>query len=95
MTKLLAAWPREGDIELFMVEFRSAAQRNSEGNATGVLERAICVEGVVEIGIQDELHVLGLGDMLTFDAAQPHFSRSKTDVSRLLVLHHYPRVVDD
>jgi transcriptional regulator with XRE-family HTH domain len=90
VARLLASWPSRGEVELAIVDLAAGARRDSHGNAPGVLERAVCVEGIVEVGTAGQSSVLNPGDMMTFAADQPHFYQPVGGPGRLAVVQQYP-----
>lgn len=91
VAQLLANWPGDGDVELAIITLRAGARRDSQGNSPGVLERAVCVDGTVEVGAGEVSDVLEVGDMTTFAADQKHFYRAVNGATRLVVVQQYPR----
>ena len=91
--QLLASWRNNGEVEISVVTLAPNAKRDSRGNAPGVVERAICMDGLVEVGPDDATTLLEPGDMLTFRADQPHIYRSRGEGGRLLVVQQYPAAV--
>lgn len=91
VAQLLASWPGDGDVELAVITLKAGARRDSQGNSPGVLERAVCVEGTVEVGAGEGSDVLEVGDMTTFAADQKHFYRAVNGAARLVVVQQYPR----
>lgn len=89
--QLLANWPGGGDVELAIITLKAGARRDSKGNSPGVLERAVCVSGTVEVGAGEGSDVLEVGDMTTFAADQKHFYRAVNGAARLVVVQQYPR----
>lgn len=89
VAKLLAGWPANGEIEIAVVELAADARRDSLGNAPGVLERAVCVAGHIEVGTRGHSALLGVGDLITFRADQPHFYHAVNGSGRLIVVQQY------
>jgi transcriptional regulator with XRE-family HTH domain len=92
VAQLLASWPGDGDVELSVVTLKAGARHNSQGNAPGVVERTVCVEGIVEVGTGEGSHALEPGDMMTFAADQRHFYQAVNGAAKLVVVQQYPRV---
>lgn len=90
VAQLMAGWRNLGEVELAVVSLAAGARRNSLGNAIGVVERALCVQGVVEVGPNERTKVLEVGDMLTFLAHQPHIYHALGGPARLVVVQQYP-----
>lgn len=88
--RLLVGWQGKGEIEMALVTLEADARRDSAGNAPGVIEHAVCVEGVVEVGASDQSAVLNVGDLIVFAADQPHFYQAVGGTCRLLVVQQYP-----
>lgn len=89
VAKLLAGWPANGEIEIAVVTLAVDARRESQGNAPGVIERAVCVEDRVEVGSRDRSALLGIGDVITFRADQQHFYQAVGGPGRLVVVQQY------
>jgi len=90
IVRLMAGWRNSGEVEVAIVTLAANAVRNSKGNAPGVIERAVCVEGLVEVGPVGASLLLEPGDMLTFRADQPHLYRARAQGGRLVVVQQYP-----
>jgi transcriptional regulator with XRE-family HTH domain len=90
VAQLMASWHNSGEVEVSVVTLAPDAKRSSRGNAPGVVERAICISGLVEVGPDGAMALLEPGDMITFRADQPHIYRSRADGGRLLVVQQYP-----
>lgn len=90
VAKLMAGWRANGEIEVAIVTLAPGARRESSGNAAGVIERAICVEGDVEVGTRDRSAVLAVGDLILIHADQPHFYHAIGGPGRLVVVQQYP-----
>lgn len=93
VARIMAGWQSSGEIEIAVVTLAANARRESKGNAPGVTERAVCVEGTVEVGTPGRSAVLGVGDLLTFRADQPHFYHAIGGPGRLVVVQQYSAVV--
>lgn len=93
IAQLMASWQGVGEVEVSVVSLAPNAERNSRGNAPGVVERALCAEGIIEVGPADKPVVLTPGDMLTFRADQPHIYRAREDGGRLFVVQQYPPAI--
>lgn len=93
IAQLLAGWRTAGEVEVAVVTLAPNATRNSRGNAGGVVERAICMSGLIEVGPEGSSSLLEPGDMLTFRADQPHIYRARAEGGRLLVVQQYPSAV--
>jgi transcriptional regulator with XRE-family HTH domain len=93
VAQLLAGWRTTGEVEVAVVTLAPHAVRRSRGNAAGVIERAVCMSGLVEVGPEDGSSLLEPGDMLTFRADQPHIYRARAEGGRLLVVQQYPPAV--
>jgi len=89
VAQLMASWRNSGEVELSVVSLAPHATRSSRGNSAGVIERAICMSGLVEVGPDNEMALLGPGDMITFRADQPHIYRSRESGGKLLVVQQY------
>ncbi len=93
VAQLLAGWRTAGEVEVSVVTLAANATRRSRGNAPGVVERAVCMAGLLEVGPEDASTLLEPGDMLTFRADQPHIYRARAEGGRLLVVQQYPPAV--
>lgn len=93
IAQLLAGWRNPGEVEIAVVTLAANAKRISKGNAAGVIERAVCMSGLIEVGPEGATTLLEPGDMLTFRADQPHVYRARTEGGRLLVVQQYPSAV--
>lgn len=91
VAQLLANWRGDGDIELSVVTLEAATRHNSRGNTPGVLERAVCVEGIVEVGTEEGTHTLERGDLITFSSDQEHYYKSVEGGAQIVVVQQYPR----
>ena len=89
VARLLAGWQSHGEIEIAVVTLSANARRASKGNSPGVVERVVCAEGNVEVGTTGRSAVLGVGDLLTFRADQPHFYQAIGGPGRLVVVQQY------
>lgn len=90
VAQLMAGWHNTGEVELAVVTLAPNALRNSRGNTPGVVERVICVSGLVEVGPEGASRLLEPGDMLTFRADQPHRYHARSEGGRLFVVQQYP-----
>lgn len=90
VAQLLTSWRNSGEVEVSVVTLAPNAVRQSRGNSPGVVERAICMSGLVEVGPDALMTLLEPGDMLTFRADQPHRYRARSDGGRLIVVQQYP-----
>lgn len=88
--KLLLGWQARGEIEIAFVSLEHGARRDSPGNAPGVIERVVCVQGEVDVGLPDNYSTLGVGDLITFRADQPHFYHAPDGPGELVVIQQYP-----
>jgi transcriptional regulator with XRE-family HTH domain len=91
VSRLLAGWEVDGEIEVYTTTMDDGAHRHSDSHGAGVIEHAIVVEGRVEIGIADESIELGPGDLMSFPADQPHDYRAIDGPTRVVGIHQYPR----
>jgi transcriptional regulator with XRE-family HTH domain len=92
VAQLMAGWRNSGEVEVSIVSLAANAKRDSRGNAPGVVERVICIDGVVEVGPDGGAMVLERGDMLTFRADQPHHYHARENGGQLVVVQQYPSV---
>ncbi|RZT60646.1 XRE family transcriptional regulator [Microcella alkaliphila] len=92
VAQLMASWRNSGEVEVSIVSLAPNAKRSSRGNSLGVVERAVCLSGLVEVGPDESMTLLEPGDMITFHADQPHIYRARADGGRLLVVQQYPFV---
>lgn len=91
VAQIMAGWQSRGEVELVIVTLASGARRNSRGNAPGVVERALCVKGEVEVGtVGGRSAVLREGDIMTFAATPPHYYWAPNGPGRLVVVQQYP-----
>lgn len=88
--QLMASWQSTGEVELCVVSLAPHARRSSAGNAPGVMERVVCLEGPVEVGPEGRLTSLWPGDMLAFRADQPHVYQAGEHAVRMVVVQQYP-----
>ncbi|WP_308797535.1 helix-turn-helix domain-containing protein [Agromyces silvae] len=88
--QLLSLWRPTGEVELCVMIFGDRAKRNSEGNAPGIIERVLCVEGRVRVGTDLDSAELDPGDMFTFPADRPHFYHALGGPARLVTVQQYP-----
>ncbi|MGC0251842.1 helix-turn-helix domain-containing protein [Pseudactinotalea sp. Z1748] len=88
--KLLLGWQARGEIEIAFVSLDRGARRDSPGNAPGVVERVVCVQGEVEVGLTDNYSTLRVGDLITFRADRPHFYHAPHGPGELVVVQQYP-----
>jgi quercetin dioxygenase-like cupin family protein len=93
IAQLMAGWRNSGEVEVSNVSLAPNAHRDSRGNAPGVIERVICVDGLVEVGPDGASVLLEAGDMLTFRADQAHRYHARENGGRLLVIQQYPTTV--
>jgi transcriptional regulator with XRE-family HTH domain len=93
VAQLLAGWRNTGEVEVSVVTLAANAKRESKGNAPGVVERAVCMRGLVEVGPEGATTLLEPGDMLTFRADLPHVYRARREGGQLLVVQQYPSAV--
>lgn len=89
IARLLSSWQGHGEVELSIVSLGDSAERNSRGNAAGVIERAVCMSGTVEVGPVGRSTVLTPGDMVSFAADQPHVYRAIGGPGELIVVQQY------
>lgn len=88
--QLLSLWRPSGEVELCVMVLGDRAKRNSQGNAPGIVERAICIEGRVHVGTEQGSAELEPGDMFVFAADQPHFYHAIGGPARLVTVQQYP-----
>jgi transcriptional regulator with XRE-family HTH domain len=91
ISRLLAGWEVDGEIEFYTTTIDRGARHDSESHGTGVIEHTLVTDGRVEVGIGGEALELGPGDLISFPAAQPHYYRAVDGPARLVGLHQYPR----
>ena len=91
VSRLLAGWEVDGEIEFYTTTIDAGARHDSESHGTSVIERTLVIDGRVEIRIGTETLELGPGDLISFPAAQPHHYRALGGPVRLVGLHQYPR----
>jgi transcriptional regulator with XRE-family HTH domain len=91
VSRLLAGWEVDGEIEFYATTIEGGARHDSESHGTSVIEHTLVIDGRVEIGIGSETLELGPGDLISFPAAQPHHYRAVAGPARLVGLHQYPR----
>ncbi|HET7128498.1 MAG TPA: XRE family transcriptional regulator [Gaiellaceae bacterium] len=91
VSRLLAGWEVDGEIEFYRTTIEGGARHDSESHGTSVIEHTLVIDGRIEIGIGGELLELGPGDLISFPAAQPHHYRALDGPVRLVGLHQYPR----
>jgi transcriptional regulator with XRE-family HTH domain len=91
VSRLLAGWEVDGEIEFYTTTIEGGARHDSESHGTGVIEHTLVIDGRIEIGIGSETLELGPGDLISFPAAQPHHYRALKDPARLVGFHQYPR----
>lgn len=90
LAQLMSLWKPTGEVELCVMTLGHEARRDSKGNAPGIVERALCVEGRVRVGTEKGSAELGPGDMFIFNAAQPHFYHALGGPARLVTVQQYP-----
>lgn len=90
ITHLLSGWIGRGEVELSIVTIAAEGRFVSKGNASGVVERVICVDGVVEVGTGSRSDVLTPADLITFPGDQPHFFRAMNGAARVITVQQYP-----
>ncbi|MFC4224252.1 helix-turn-helix domain-containing protein [Lysinibacter cavernae] len=90
IAQLVSAWRNSGEIEISVVTLAQDGKRDSRGNAAGVIERVVCMRGLVEVGPVGASVLLEPGDMLMFRADQPHIYHARGEGGRLLVVQQYP-----
>jgi transcriptional regulator with XRE-family HTH domain len=90
-SRLLAGWEVDGEIELYLTTIDAAACHDSDSHGAGVIERALVVDGRVEITVGDESVELRAGDLVSFPADRPHHYRAIGGPARLVGTHQYPR----
>lgn len=93
VAQLMASWRNSGEVEVSIVTLASHAKRDSRGNAPGVIERVICMEGLVEVGPAGAVTLLEPGDMIAFRADQPHVYQARDHGARMVVVQQYPASV--
>lgn len=91
--QLLSLWRPAGEVELCVMTLGDCAKRDSQGNAPGIVERVLCVEGRVNVGTVQGSAELDPGDMFTFAADQPHFYHAIGGRARLVTVQQYPEHV--
>jgi transcriptional regulator with XRE-family HTH domain len=91
VSRLLAGWEVDGEIEFYATTIERGARHDSESHGTSVVEHTLVIKGRVEIGIGNETLELGPGDLISFPAAQPHHYRALGGPAHLVGLHQYPR----
>jgi transcriptional regulator with XRE-family HTH domain len=91
ISRLLAGWEVDGEIEFYTTTIGRDALHHSESHGTSVIEHTLVIDGRVQIGIGSETLELGPGDLISFPAAQPHHYRAVGGPARLVGLHQYPR----
>ncbi|MGC0273325.1 helix-turn-helix domain-containing protein [Pseudactinotalea sp. Z1739] len=89
VAKILSGWRADGEIEIAVVTLADGARRDSRGNAPGVVERVVCVQGTVAVGTEESSAELGVGDLIRFRADQPHFYAAIAGPGRLVVVQEY------
>jgi transcriptional regulator with XRE-family HTH domain len=90
VARLMASWDVNGTIEIYVLEIPAGARRESDGHGFGVVEHAMTVEGRVDIGLAGESAALGVGDLITFPADQPHHYEAIDGPARVFAIHEYP-----
>ncbi|MCK6065862.1 MULTISPECIES: XRE family transcriptional regulator [Microbacterium] len=90
VAQLMAGWRSSGEVELAVVTLAPHALRHSKGNAAGVIERVVCVNGPVDVGPVGATSRLHQGDMLMFPADQAHVYEAGENGARLVVVQQYP-----
>lgn len=88
--QLLSLWRPSGEVELCVMTLGDSAKRNSKGNAPGIIERVLCVEGRVHVGTDQGSAELEPGDLFIFAADQPHFYHALGGPARLVTVQQYP-----
>jgi transcriptional regulator with XRE-family HTH domain len=91
VSRLLAGFEVDGELEIYMTTIEAGARRDSDSHGAGVIEHAVVVEGRVEVGIGDDVVELGPGDLMSFPADQPHHYRAIDGSALIAGLHQYPR----
>lgn len=89
VANLLALWRPSGEVELCIMTFGDSAKRDSDGNAAGITERAVCIEGRVHVGTAQDSAELNPGDMFVFAADQPHFYHAIGGPARMVTVQQY------
>jgi transcriptional regulator with XRE-family HTH domain len=59
-------------VEFYELELKHRGSEDAEPHAPGTRENLVVAEGRVEIGVDDQRHLLGPGDAIVFDADVPH-----------------------
>jgi transcriptional regulator with XRE-family HTH domain len=90
IARLMAGWDVNGTVEIYVLEIPEGTRRQSDSHGFGVVEHAMAVDGRVDIGLADESAVLGVGDLITFPADQPHHYEAIDGPARVVALHQYP-----
>lgn len=91
LSRLLAGWEVDGEIELYTTTIEEGQRHDSDSHGFGVLEHAVVVTGRVEVGVAEETVEVGPGDMITLPAGQPHHYTALEGPAHLVALHQYPR----
>ena len=88
----LAFSAQDKSIQAYLAEFPVRQSERVEAHFHEGAEFLHVLEGAVEIGYEDEPHVIEAGDSVYFDAGEPHSYRCVSDTSaRALVITTLPR----
>lgn len=91
VSRLVAGWEVDGEIEIYLTEIGEDGRRSSDSHGAGVIEHALVLDGSVRIAVGDESVELGAGDLMSFPAGQPHQYEALGGPARVVGMHQYPR----
>lgn len=80
------------DFEIYEDELDPGHEHRTEGHGPNTEEFVLVEQGVLEMVVLDDAHVLETGDAIHFDASRPHtYRNSGTEAVRMVVVNRYPR----
>lgn len=78
-------------FEIFIMELERDYQHHSEIHASGVEEYIVVSEGILEIGINEEIYEVKKGEAIRLPVDSPHYYRNSSNTTtRATLIIYYP-----
>ena len=74
------------NVEFYELRLKPRSLEVAEPHPPGTVENLVVTSGAVEITVGDELHALGPGDAMQFEADAPHQYRNPSDQEAIVYL---------
>jgi len=76
LVRRLAVFQPEKDVEVYVDEYAPGASHASRPSQHPGQEYGVLLEGALEVELGDEVHVVGAGDAIHYEAKQAHLIRN-------------------